>query len=94
MYLRHFAFTRFPFENSLHADELYASGARREAEARREAAREAINQKHYEKAAEMLAEAYELQQQTMEAADVLYGVTMEPGESSMVLSKRMSRISV
>lgn len=34
MYLRHFAFTRFPFENSLHADELYASGARREAEAR------------------------------------------------------------
>lgn len=29
------------------------------------------------------------QQQTMEAADVLYGVTMEPGESSMVLSKRM-----
>lgn len=34
------------------------------------------------------------QQQTMEAADVLYGVTMEPGESSMVLSKRMSRISV
>lgn len=34
MYLRHFAFTRFPFENSLHTDELYASGARREAEAR------------------------------------------------------------
>lgn len=34
MYLRHFAFTRFPFENTLHADELYTSGARREAEAR------------------------------------------------------------
>lgn len=34
MYLRHFAFTRFPFENSLHADELYASSARNEAEAR------------------------------------------------------------
>lgn len=34
MYLRHFAFTRFPFENTLQADELYASGARREAEAR------------------------------------------------------------
>jgi len=30
------------------------------------------------------------QQQTMEAADVLYGVTMEPGESSKVLSKRMT----
>jgi len=28
--------------------------------------------------------------QTMEAADVLYGVTMEPGESSKVLSKRMT----
>ncbi len=34
------------------------------------------------------------QQQTMEAADVLYGVTMEPGESSKVLSKRMSPVSV
>lgn len=30
------------------------------------------------------------QQQTMEAADVLYGVTMEPGGSSQVLSKRMA----
>jgi chromosome segregation protein len=30
------------------------------------------------------------QQQTMEAADVLYGVTMEPGESSVVISKRMT----
>jgi len=27
MYLRHFAFTRFPFENTLEADELYASTA-------------------------------------------------------------------
>ena len=34
------------------------------------------------------------QQQTMEAADVLYGVTMEPGESSQVLSKRMSGVGV
>jgi chromosome segregation protein len=34
------------------------------------------------------------QQQTMGAADVLYGVTMEPGESSKVLSKRMSPVTV
>ena len=34
------------------------------------------------------------QQQTMSAADVLYGVTMEPGESSKVLSKRMSTVKV
>ncbi|MDP3985013.1 MAG: AAA family ATPase, partial [Acidimicrobiia bacterium] len=30
------------------------------------------------------------QQQTMEAADVLYGVTMEPGGSSMVVAKALS----
>ena len=30
------------------------------------------------------------QQQTMQAADMLYGVTMEPGESSKILAKRMS----
>jgi len=34
MYLRHFAFSRFPFETNLHADELFASAARREADAR------------------------------------------------------------
>ncbi|MEA2023624.1 MAG: chromosome segregation protein SMC [Actinomycetota bacterium] len=34
------------------------------------------------------------QQQTMEAADMLYGVTMEPGESSRVLARRMTRVSV
>lgn len=32
------------------------------------------------------------QQQTMEAADVLYGVTMEPGESSRVLAKRLKPV--
>jgi len=32
------------------------------------------------------------QQQTMEAADVLYGVTMEPGESSRVLAKRLAGV--
>lgn len=30
------------------------------------------------------------QQQTMQAADLLYGVTMEPGESSRVLTKRLT----
>ena len=34
------------------------------------------------------------QQQTMHAADVLYGVTMEPGESSKVISKRMAPVTV
>jgi chromosome segregation protein len=34
------------------------------------------------------------QQQTMEAADVLYGVTLEPGGSSKVISKRMSTVTV
>lgn len=29
------------------------------------------------------------QQQTMQAADILYGVTMEPGESSQVIAKRI-----
>jgi chromosome segregation protein len=33
------------------------------------------------------------QQQTMQAADMLYGITMEPGESSKVLAKRMSAAS-
>ena len=34
------------------------------------------------------------QQQTMEAADVIYGVTMEPAESSKVISKRLERTRV
>jgi chromosome segregation protein len=34
------------------------------------------------------------QQQTMEAADILYGVTMEPGASSQVVTKRMSVVPV
>ena len=34
MYLRHFAFTRMPFETPAHTDELFDSNARREAEAR------------------------------------------------------------
>jgi len=32
------------------------------------------------------------QQQTMEAANLLYGVTMEPGETSRILAKRFSRV--
>jgi chromosome segregation protein len=34
------------------------------------------------------------QQQTMEAADVLYGVTMEPGGSSQVVRKDMSSVGI
>ncbi|MDP8959345.1 MAG: AAA family ATPase, partial [Actinomycetota bacterium] len=34
------------------------------------------------------------QQQTMEAADVLYGVTIEPGGSSQVVSQRMAQVAV
>jgi chromosome segregation protein len=34
------------------------------------------------------------QQQTMQAADMLYGITMEPGESSKVLAKRMSGAAI
>jgi len=33
------------------------------------------------------------QQQTMEAADILYGVTMEPGASSVVIARRMHPVS-
>jgi chromosome segregation protein len=33
------------------------------------------------------------QQQTMEAGDVLYGVTMEPGGSSTVVAKSMTQVS-
>jgi chromosome segregation protein len=33
------------------------------------------------------------QQQTMEAADVLYGVTMEPGGSSQVIARQHSTAS-
>ncbi len=33
------------------------------------------------------------QQQTMEAADLLYGVTMEPGQSSRVLAKRLANVA-
>ena len=34
MYTRHFAFTRLPFENDLHTDELFQSSAHREAQVR------------------------------------------------------------
>ena len=34
------------------------------------------------------------QPQTMEAADVLYGVTMEPGESSLVVAKHLHAVAV
>jgi hypothetical protein len=34
MYLRHFTLTRFPFHDALHTDELFASSAITETEAR------------------------------------------------------------
>lgn len=34
------------------------------------------------------------QRQTMEAADILYGVTMEPGESSLIVAKRLTGSAV
>jgi chromosome segregation protein len=34
------------------------------------------------------------QQQTMEGADTLYGITMEPGGSTQVVAKRLSNITV
>ena len=37
MYLRHFAFTRLPFETPAHTDELFESSARRERAATRPA---------------------------------------------------------
>jgi chromosome segregation protein len=59
-----------------------------------EAALDDANLHRFLKLVETLRKSVQLvvithQQQTMEAADVLYGVTMEPGGSSQVLSKRM-----
>jgi chromosome segregation protein len=60
-----------------------------------EAALDDANLRRFLRLVEMLRSTSQLvivthQQQTMEAADVLYGVTMEPGESSRVLARRMS----
>ncbi len=61
-----------------------------------EAALDDANLRRFLRLVETLQERAQLviithQQQTMEAADVLYGVTMEPGESSKVVSKRLGQ---
>ena len=47
---------------------------------------------HFRGSAQLLIVTH--QQQTMEAADILYGVTMEPGGSSKALAKRMEEITL
>ena len=64
-----------------------------------EAALDDANLRRFLKLIEVLRSSSQLviithQQQTMEAADMLYGVTMEPGESSKVLAKRFEHVSV
>ncbi|MCP3977124.1 MAG: chromosome segregation protein SMC [bacterium] len=64
-----------------------------------EAALDDANLRRFLRLVDTLRESAQLvvithQQQTMEAADILYGVTMEPGGSSRVLSQRLDRASV
>jgi len=59
-----------------------------------EAALDDANLRRFLRLVDTLRESAQLviithQPQTMEAADILYGVTMEPGESSQVLAKRI-----
>ena len=64
-----------------------------------EAALDDANLRRFLRLVDMLRESAQLviithQQQTMEAADILYGVTMEPGESSLVVAKRLDMARV
>jgi chromosome segregation protein len=64
-----------------------------------EAALDDANLRRFLRLVDMLRESAQLviithQQQTMEAADILYGVTMEPGESSLVVAKRLDTVKV
>ena len=64
-----------------------------------EAALDDANLRRFLRLVDMLRESAQLviithQQQTMEAADILYGVTMEPGESSLVVAKRLDSVKV
>ena len=64
-----------------------------------EAALDDANLRRFLRLVDTLRESAQLviithQQQTMEAADILYGVTMEPGGSSQVLSQRLDHASV
>jgi chromosome segregation protein len=62
-----------------------------------EAALDDANLRRFLRLVDMLRASAQLviithQQQTMEAADILYGVTMEPGESSQVVAKRLDLV--
>ena len=62
-----------------------------------EAALDHANLRRFLRLVDTLRESAQLviithQQQTMEAADILYGVTMEPGASSKVIAKRLARV--
>ena len=62
-----------------------------------EAALDDANLRRFLRLVDTLRESAQLviithQQQTMEAADILYGVTMEPGASSKVIAKRLARV--
>ena len=64
-----------------------------------EAALDDANLRRFIRLVETLRQSAQLviithQQQTMEAADIVYGVTMEPAESSKVISKRLDRAPV
>ncbi len=64
-----------------------------------EAALDDANLRRFLRLVELLGRSAQLivvthQQQTMEAGDILYGVTLEPGESSKVLAKRLSHAVV
>jgi chromosome segregation protein len=62
-----------------------------------EAALDDANLRRFIRLVETLRESAQLviithQQQTMEAGDILYGVTMEPGASSQVIAKRLHEV--
>ena len=64
-----------------------------------EAALDDANLRRFLRLVDTLRESAQLviithQQQTMESADILYGVTMEPGGSSQVLSQRLEHATV
>jgi len=64
-----------------------------------EAALDDANLRRFLRLVELLRDSAQViivthQQQTMEGADTLYGITMEPGGSTQVVAKRLSNITV